>query len=218
MTRVLVEAAIDSILSAERAVSEGADRLEVCDNLDVGGLTPPLELLRACLALGVPCVAMARPRAGNFHYTHDERRLLIEAVEGTRDTGAQGVVFGALAADQSVDDETVDEVVSLCTGIDTVFHRAFDETPNVREALDTLMQCGVTRVLTSGQAATAIGGLDALTALFERAGARIEILPGGGIRAGNVAQLVRRTGTAQVHARGTEPGVIAAIRRALAQH
>lgn len=212
---ILIEAAIDSARAAERAVREGAGRLEVCASLDTGGLTPSVELLRHCLALGVPCVAMTRPRAGDFVYNHDELQVLTEHVTTMRDAGAHAIVFGALAQDQTVDDEAAESIVALCAGVETVFHRAFDDTPNAVESLNALIDWGLTRVLTSGQAATAAEGIDTLEALAKYAEGRIEIMPGGGIRAANVVEIVRRTGVSQVHARGTEPGVIAGIRSAL---
>ena len=214
-SHVVVEAAIDSIVGAERAVAEGADRLEVCSDLAVGGLTPSAEILRGCLALGVPCVAMARPRAGDFIYDRGELQALIEHASAMREVGAHGIVFGALSRDQTVDEETVADIVRLCTGVDTIFHRAFDTTRDAHEALNSLIAHGVTRVLTSGHADTAADGVDALAALVEDSAGRIEVLPGGGIRAHNVAEIVRRTGAMQVHCRGTEPGIVAAIARRL---
>lgn len=213
---VLIEAAIDSSAAAERAVLEGAGRLEVCARLDLGGLTPPLELLRHCLSLGVPCVAMARPRAGDFTYGAPDLQQLMSDVAAMRDTGAHGIVFGMLVRDHTIHDEAVMSIVQMCSGMHTIFHRAFDDTPDAREALETLIECDVTRVLTSGHARSAAEGVDALAAIVEDAAGRIGVLPGGGIRAHNVADIVRRTGAMQVHARATEPGVIAAIARRLA--
>lgn len=213
---IIVEAAIDSISAAEQAVREGADRLEVCRDLDLGGLTPSSELLRECLALGVPCVAMARPRAGDFTYDTVELARVRAMVSTLCEAGVHGVVFGVLRRDQRVDLSALRAIVRICGGTSTVFHRAFDHVPSAVDALDALIELGVTRVLTAGQAATAAQGADTLARLVERAAGRIEILPGGAIRAGNVSELVSRSGVLQVHARGTEPGVIAAIKAVLA--
>jgi len=212
---ILIEAAIDSFESAERAVREGANRLEVCANLDVGGLTPTAALINQCLALGVPCVAMARPRSGKFIYGADQMKLLHEAIKVVVDAGANGVVFGVLAGDGAIDAPTVKELVKLCGDRESVFHRAFDTAPYARKALDTLIACGVKRVLTSGHAATAIEGAATLATLVNQAAGRIDILPGGTVRGHNVVELVERTGVKQVHARATEPGVIAELRAAL---
>jgi copper homeostasis protein len=129
--------------------------------------------------------------------------------------GADGIVFGVLTADGRVDAMQVRAIVDRCAGLETVFHRAFDETQNAAEALDTLIECGVTRVLTSGGAPTAIEGAGTIAMLVTRARGRIQVLPGGGVRAANVAELATATGVKQVHARASEPGVIAGIRAAL---
>jgi copper homeostasis protein len=212
---VLVEAAIDSARDAERAVREGAHRLEVCAALDLGGLTPAPGLLRECLALGVPCVAMVRPRAGDFVYDAGEIMQLRADAASLRETGAHGLVVGALTADARVDASVIAELVARHHDAEIVFHRAFDRCHEPREALASLIECGVRRVLTSGCAADAASGTDTLALLVRRSAGRIEILAGGGVRALNVASIVRRTGVSQVHARGSEPGVIAGIVAAL---
>ncbi|MGQ0642123.1 MAG: copper homeostasis protein CutC [Gemmatimonadaceae bacterium] len=213
---ILIEAAVDSIASADQAVAEGADRLEACGNLGVGGLTPSFTLLRHCLTLGVPCLAMVRPRAGDFFYGPSEIADIHAVASELCDAGADGVVVGILRRDGSVDAHATRGIVEVAGAKATVFHRAFDATPNASAALDALVKCGVTRVLTAGQASSAVEGADALAKLRSHAAGRIEILAGGGVRATNVAELVRRSGVLQVHARATEPGVVAAIRAALA--
>jgi copper homeostasis protein len=212
----LVEAAIDALADAERAVKEGAQRLEVCGDLRVGGVTPPRALLGGCLALGVPCVAMARPRAGGFVYDVEEFAAMCEDAERVLEWGAHGVVFGCLRGDGRVDKHQVGAVVALAGYSDTVFHRAFDETPDGLDALSTLIGCGVRRVLTSGHAATAIDGASEIASLVQRSAGRIEILPGGGVRGSNARELVEKTGVVQLHARASEPGVIASIIAAVA--
>jgi copper homeostasis protein len=212
---VVIEAAVDSLADAERAVSEGAGRLEVCGDLIVGGVTPSRDMLRSCLALGVPCVAMARPRAGDFVYDDLEMQSLLADASEMVSAGAHGVVFGCLNRTNAVDVEAVAGLVRIAENAETVFHRAFDETPDSFAALETLIACGVTRVLTSGHARTALEGTANITALNTRAGGRIAVLPGGTVRADNVRALVARTGVTQVHARATEAGVIAGIRAAL---
>jgi copper homeostasis protein len=212
---VLIEAAIDSLADAERAVREGARRLEVCGALDVGGVTPPLELLHGCLALGVPCVAMVRPRGGSFAYDDLELQRVFADASEMLSAGAHGVVFGCLDAANSVDEEAVAGMTRLAENAETVFHRAFDETPDAFAALDTLVACGVTRVLTSGHARTAPEGAGNIAGLVAHAEGRITVLPGGNVRGDSVRALVASTGVTQVHARATDPGVIAAIRAAL---
>lgn len=215
MGRILLEGAIDSVDSAGRAVREGADRLEVCGDLSVGGVTPERELLLECVALGVPCVAMARPRGGDFVYDAVDCARLMADVEMVLECGVAGVVFGVLRPDGTIDAGITRRVVHRCGTVPTVFHRAFDDVPDQRAALDVLMDCGVTRVLTSGGAPAAIDAADAIGALVNQAAGRIEILAGGGVRAANVLDLVARAGVDQVHARATEAGVIMDLRSRL---
>ena len=211
MANVLIEAAIDSYADAERSVREGAGRLEVCASLDVGGLTPSVELLRECLTLGVPCVAMVRQRAGDYVYTDAEfERLCVNASE-MLSAGAHGIVFGCLRAGRTIDADGVRAVVRLAENAQTIFHRAFDVTPDAFAALDLLIECGVTRVLTSGHGKTAIEGVEEIRELVTRANGRIEILPGGGVRAANARKLVEGSRVTQLHARGAESDVIARI-------
>jgi copper homeostasis protein len=212
---IVVEAAVDSIASAERAAAEGADRLEVCANLGVGGLTPSTALLRHCLTLGLPCLAMVRPRAGDFFYGPTEIAEIHSTAEEMCAAGAAGAVFGILLRDGTVDMHAVRGIVKVCGAKETVFHRAFDATPNAIQALNTLITSRVTRVLTSGQASAAVEGTALLTSLIRHAKGRIEIMAGGGVRAPNVVELVQQSGVTQVHARATEPGVVAAIKAAL---
>jgi copper homeostasis protein len=212
---IVIEAAIDSLADAERAVAEGAHRLEVCARLDIGGTTPPVELLRGCLALGVPCAAMIRPRGGDFVYRFAEPEQIRADAQTCREAGAQGLVVGMLTAGGAVEEGELRRFVERNAGYETVFHRAFDHCADMEESLETLISCGVTRVLTSGGLSDAVSGVDTLASLVKQAAGRIEILPGGGVRGWNVAEIVRRTGVSQVHARASEPGVIAGIVAAL---
>jgi copper homeostasis protein len=212
---MLIEAAIDSAADAEIAVREGAQRLEVCGDLSVGGVTPSRELLQACLGLGVPCVAMARPRGGSFHYDPAEFAAICADAERMLELGAHGIVFGSLRPDGRIDKHHAGAIVALAGYSETIFHRAFDDTPDANEALLTLIGCGVTRVLTSGHAPSAIDGAAEIALMVTRSAGKIGILPGGKVRASNVRALVDQTRVTQVHARASEPGVISAIVSAL---
>jgi copper homeostasis protein len=212
---VLIEAAIDSASDASRAVAEGATRLEVCGDLSVGGVTPPTSLLRHCLGLGVPCVAMARPRGGRFTFTAAEEQHILVDAQAMLDAGAHGIVIGSLHENGAIDADALRATIRVANGAETVFHRAFDMTPDAAEALDTLIECGVTRVLTSGHAPTAFEGMAEIGALVQQSAGRITILPGGTVRGSNAQDIVRATGVRQLHARGSAAGTIAAIRDAL---
>jgi copper homeostasis protein len=198
----LVEAAVDSLDDALAAVEGGADRLELCADLSVGGTTPEQELISAVLGRArVPVFAMIRPRGGSFVYTDSELDQMRRDIEMAFDLGVAGVVLGVLDSANRVDVRRTRSLVDIVGGHRVTFHRALDRTPDIFAATDALISLGVARVLTSGGAATASEGADVLASLVERADGRLEILAGGGVRANNVGDIVRRTGVREVHAR-----------------
>jgi copper homeostasis protein len=158
---------------------------------------------------------MVRHRAGDFVYGPTEIADMHAVATELCDAGADGVVFGILRRDGTIDAHATRGIVALAGAKETVFHRAFDSTPDASAALDVLVDCGLTRVLTAGQQSSAVEGAAMLATLRAYARGRIEILAGGGVRAPNVVDLVRRSGVMQVHARATEPGVVAGIKAAL---
>jgi copper homeostasis protein len=197
---ILIEAACASVADCVAAEEAGAGRIELCSALVVGGLTPSLGLFTAARAqTSLPIVCMVRPRAGAFCYDASERDAMRRDVEAFRDAGADGVVFGALTPEGTVDVDASADLVSRAGPLTTVFHRAFDVVPDVDSALEALVTVRVTRVLTSGQAAASLEGADVIRRLIARAAGRIEILPGGGIRAASVARLVEETGAQALH-------------------
>jgi copper homeostasis protein len=203
------------VAAAERAVAEGADRLEVCGDLSVGGITPSPALLAAALATGVPCVAMARPRGGPFVLSEADRAATLHDAERVLAAGAHGVVFGGLTAHHRVDVALTAAIVNVAGASEAVFHRAFDDSEDPLADLDTLRELGVTRVLTAGGRSTAWDGRGQLALYVRRAQGRITVLPGGGVRGPHAAALLNATGADQLHARATDPGVIAALRAAV---
>ena len=205
--RVIVEICIASVDDAVTAAGGGADRVELNAALELGGLTPSLGTLVEVRSVAtVPVVAMARPRPGGFCYSEAEFRTLRRDVDLALDHGADGVAFGVLTPDGRVDVRRCRQVVGqIGSGPrgrvqGAVFHRAFDFTPDPVEALDTLIDLGVRRVMTSGQRRTAFEGAHLIAALVRRAANGIEILPAGGIRPANAAELLARTGCDQLHA------------------
>lgn len=188
MSRILLEVSVASVECARAAERGGADRLEVCSALDLGGLTPSPELLRAIRdAVSLPLAVMVRPHARGFAYSDADREEMSRAIESLP---ADAHVFGALTATGDVDESMPGP---------GVFHRAFDEARGPFASLETLIRLGFGRLLTSGQAPTALDGKDLIRRLIERSAGRIEILPGAGVRSRNVAELVRATGCTQVH-------------------
>ncbi len=175
------------------------------------------------MAVPLPVVVMVRPHDRGYAYTDGEWDAMEADVERLLARGTVGVAIGALREDRTVDASRIRRIVDRAEGGQVVCHRAFDETPDPYEALEALIDCGVTRVLTSGQARTAPEGVETLARLVEVADGRIEILPGAGLSPSNVSQLVASTGCRQVHgtfqdptvAAGTNRTVVAAVRDAL---
>jgi copper homeostasis protein len=198
---ILIEVAISTLADARVAHGAGADRLELNAALELGGLTPSigtLALVRKMVPL--PVVAMLRPRAGGFVYSDGEFLTMQRDADVLLAQGASGLAFGFLTVDRTVDaDRTRALVRQLGPSRETVFHRAFDLTADPFAAMESLIDCGVRRILTSGQKATALAGADVIRRLIERSAGRIEILPGAGVTPENAAELMMRTGATQVH-------------------
>ena len=144
---------------------------------------------------------MIRPRGGGFVYSDDEIDQMLRDIERARSTSAAGIVTGVLTPDARVDVERTGALVNAASGLPVTFHKAFDSTDNLPEALEQLIQIGVSRVLTSGGAPTALEGASAIADLVDRARDRIAIIAGGGVREHNVRELIVRTGVREVHAR-----------------
>lgn len=198
--KITLEIAVSTPDEALAVVKAGANRLELSSGLDVGGLTPSMGLFARVRSLvTVPVYVLLRPRPGGFSYSDDEMEVVLHDADEFLAAGADGVVFGALNEDGTVAVEACRHVVERSRGR-IVFHRALDFTPNLPQALDQLIALGFERVLTSGGKTTAREGSAVLSDLMVRSAGRIEILPGGGIRPGHVAELVRATGCDQVHA------------------
>ena len=198
----LVEAAVDTLASALSAHRAGVGRVELCANLHDGGTTPSAGLMAAVSErAGVPVFALIRPRGGDFAYSREELDLMRFDIELARSFGINGFATGALRADCTIDSARIKELVKAANGLPVTFHRAFDFTPDLAEALDQLIDCGVKRVLTSGGAPSALAGAEEIARLVERADGRITVIAGGGIRENNVREIIDRTGVVEVHAR-----------------
>lgn len=202
MHKITFEVCAGSYQDCLAAEKGGADRVELNSALSVGGLTPSLiSLIRAKREISLKVVCMVRPRAGGFCYDETEAQLMLEEAELLLEHGADGIAFGFLKADRTVDAEKTKEMVELihAKGAEAVFHRAFDVTPDPVKAIETLIDCGVDRLLTSGQKAKASEGLELLAELQNKYGDQIELLAGSGVNDGNVWELIEKTGIHQVH-------------------
>lgn len=207
----VIEICLDDLAGVRRAEEAGADRIELCAALATGGLTPSIGTVSRALALAtrVGVHVLIRQRPGDFVFDDEERAAMIADIRALRALDrpaavALGFVVGALRPDGTVDVEATRALVDACGDAPVTFHKAFDQTPDRAAALEELIALGIGRVLTSGGAATAPEGAAQLAALVEQAGDRIAVLAGGGVRPGNVADLVRRTGVREVHLRAAE--------------
>jgi copper homeostasis protein len=206
--RPLLEIAVDSVEDAVAACHAGADRLELVADLHTQGLTAPPELIRdVTRACAVPVMAMVRPRPGDFVMDASERLAMQREAAAAVEAGAHGVVFGILTTTGHVAVEACRELLACCPGVETVFHRAFDFTPDAFETLETLVAMGVTRILSAGVGTWATPGegeafearCRRLGDLHRAAGGRIQILPGGGFRPANAAEALMLTGCQALH-------------------
>jgi copper homeostasis protein len=201
MPDILLEICCGSIDDAIEAQRGGADRVELCSALFLGGLTPSLGTLQEAKArLKIPVIVMVRPRSGGFCYTDAEFATMERDAALAIEHGADGVVFGILKRDGAVDLERTRRIRELI-GLhrQAVFHRAFDVTPEPLRAVDQLVDLGITRILTSGQENTVAQGVGLIRAVIEHARGRIEIMPGGGIMPHEIAMVIERTGCTQIH-------------------
>ena len=197
---ILLEICCGSAEDAIEAARGGADRVELNNNLFQGGLTPSLGTLEVTKdRIGIPVMTMVRPRAGGFCYTETEMEVAREDARALLQHGADGLVFGFLNSDGTVNADRTKEFVELAGGKPCAFHRALDVVPDWKRALEQLIRAGVTRVLTSGQQSNVFFALETIREMIRFAGDAIEILPGAGITLENVERVVAETGCTQVH-------------------
>lgn len=199
----LIEVCAGSYQDCLAAAQGGADRAELNSALSVGGLTPSLASLRlAKRDTKLKIICMVRPRSAGFCYEEEEISIMLEDARILLDNGADGIAFGFLNQDGSVDVESTKKMTELIhsyPGKEAVFHRAFDVTKDPFLTMETLISCGIDRVLTSGQQAKACEGAKLIRELQKRFGGQIEILAGSGVNASNAKKLMEDTGIHQVH-------------------
>lgn len=189
---VLIEAAVESLDAARAAAEGGAQRLELCAQLALGGVTPDVTLLRACRSeLTLPIFVLIRPRAGDFVYPPVEHRTMLKQIEDAKAAGAHGIVTGALTQSNEIAEQQTAELIAAARPLPITFHRAIESCVDLSKALETLVRLGVDRILASGTARVG--------QLVRQSRGRIAILAGGGITADNVGQLVRETGVREIH-------------------
>lgn len=197
---MILEACVNSAVSALLAREGGADRVELCENMQEGGCTPSLGSVRYAVEhLSIPVYVMVRPRGADFLYSDEEFDIMKEDVVQIRQAGAAGVVFGILRADGTLDETRMGILAGLAGPMGITCHRAFDMTRDPVEALETLIRLGISRVLTSGQSDSALAGAPLIRELIRQAAGRIAVMPGHGIKEHNLADVIRATGASEYH-------------------
>ena len=204
---MIYEFCAENVTLLEKAMQAGARRIELCDNLAVGGTTPSYGVTKAAVELATnhdtTIMTMIRPRGGDFVYNDLEIAIMLEDIRLTAQAGSQGVVFGALTADKKLDKPNLEKLIAASKGMEIVFHMAFDELSeeDQLEAIDWLSQAGVTRILT--RAGVSGDSLEKRFAhyhrILEHAKGKIEILPGGGIDLDNRQTFIDQLGVTQLH-------------------
>lgn len=204
---MIYEFCAENVTLLEKAMQAGARRIELCDNLTVGGTTPSYGVTKAAVELAAnydtTIMTMIRPRGGDFVYNDLEIAIMLEDIRLTAQSGSQGVVFGALTADKKLDKPNLEKLIAASKGMEIVFHMAFDELSDEDqlEAIDWLSQAGVTRILT--RAGVSGDSLEKRFAhyhrILEHAKGKIEILPGGGIDLDNRQTFIDQLGITQLH-------------------
>lgn len=211
--KYLLEISVDGVEKAVAAERGGADRIELCADLSVGGLTPSRELLRAVREkVHIPVYSMIRPRAGNFVYSDVEFTEMERSIAVATECGMDGIVLGILKKNRRVDMARTRRLVDLARPLPVTFHRAFDEVMDFTRALEAVIQTGAARILTSAGARTALQGAPKLAELVAAARDRVSglgspvqpdriiIIPGAGITHSNIAKVVEQTGAIEFHA------------------
>ncbi len=201
---------MDSAEGLAEAVAGGADRIELCAALNLGGITPSAGLMQAAARCPVPVLAMIRPRAGDFIFSDAEVAIMRADIAAARAAGLAGVVLGASLPDGRLDDTVLARLTKAASGLDLTLHRAFDLVPDMAPALDLAAGLGFRRILTSGQAETAAQGRAGLERCFALAGGRIAIMPGSGVSAETVPALQGLPLT-DLHGSCSVPGVAAPL-------
>lgn len=199
MTSPLLEVCVADAESLANAIAGGADRIELCSALELGGLTPAPGLMRLAAQAPIPVYAMVRPRSGDFVFDDADIDLMLADIDAIRGSGLKGVVIGASRFDGTLDAPLLRQLVERAHGLGMTLHRAFDLVPDFVAAVETAVDLGIERILTSGGAATAPAGIAELRHIHEAAKGRISIMPGSGLTPDNVRDLLRALPFTEAH-------------------
>ncbi|WP_338607760.1 copper homeostasis protein CutC [Pelagibacterium nitratireducens] len=204
MPEPILEICVDDAAGLAAAISGGADRIELCSSLALGGLTPTPGLMALAATSPIPVYAMIRPRAGDFVFSQEDVATMQTDIDAARSAGLSGVVLGATHPDGRLDTAILERLVTRASGLGLTLHRAFDLAPDFPAAIDTAIDLGFKRILTSGGAPRAIDGRDALRTIIAHAAGRIAIMAGSGVTADN-AEIFLALGLTDLHASASRP-------------
>lgn len=197
---MILEICVDSLESALAAERSGAHRVELCSNLNIGGTTPSRGLIELAKEnLSIEIYVMVRPRGGDFCYSGLEFEVMKRDIKNAKKMKVDGVVLGILKPNGQIDVPRMRELIQIAHPLKITFHRAFDKSRDLFESLDTLIDLGVERILTSGGEDKAINGVDTIRELVCRADERIIIMPGSGVNIDNIRQIIEDTGVKEIH-------------------
>lgn len=199
---MILEVPCGNIESVEAAVSGGADRIELCSAMPLGGLTPTTGMLEAIAHHKIKKFVMIRPREGDFLFSAAEFRSMLRDIAILKNAGAHGIVSGILTKDGEIDKKRCKELIQAARPLTFTFHRAFDLTIDPIRSLEALIELKVDYLLTSGQAADALTGSEMISKLVHQSGNRIKIIAGAGINSANVATIIELTGVKEIHLSG----------------
>lgn len=200
-----LEITVDNLVGLQAAIAGGADRIELCSALALGGLTPSVGLMQAAASAPIPVYAMIRPRPGVFFYDEAEILVMLRDIEAAREARLDGVVFGAMTADGLLDQATLIRLVAAAGGMGCTLHRVIDCIQDILAAFALVMTLPIERVLTSGGALVAYQGIERLKQMQMLAGERLEIMAGSGITPENVIEIAKATGVSAFHASCSRP-------------
>jgi copper homeostasis protein len=196
----LLEVAVFSYEGALLAEQAGADRIELCENPLEGGTTPSYGYLKKVIEhISIPVFPIIRPRGGDFLYSKDEWEIVLQDIQICKELGFPGIVTGSLTSDGSIHEEQLKRAIEVAGSMQVTFHRAFDRVANPLQAVEQIIACGCSRILTSGGKPTAPEGIEMIRQLVTQAGEHIIIMPGSGVRSTNLAELMRITGAKEYH-------------------
>ena len=198
-----IELCAASIEAIYLAKSLHFDRIELCQNLDQGGLTPSAGFIQLALDLGLETHVLIRPRAGGFVYSEAEIQVMEKEIEFCSSLGVKGVVVGVLTADLRIDMEQLQRLKSSAKNMEVTFHRAFDDSFDWKNSIDVLLSCGIDRVLTSGMSSNIENGIPILEKIMNYVDSRIEIMVGGGVNLANAQKIISQVKPNAIHFSGT---------------